>query len=89
MENPFVLSMGFHDGARVANYPYDDFYSKKYSDKPRVPDHGTISKSPDHKTMVHLAKTYANLNPTYLNKSEDCTDENTQFPGGITNGAEW
>ena len=89
MENPFVLSMGLHDGARVANYPYDDFYEKQYAENIRVPNNGKISPSPDHKTMVHLAKTYAKRNPSFLSKSEDCKDDNTQFPGGITNGAEW
>ena len=24
LENPFVLSISFHNGALVANYPYDD-----------------------------------------------------------------
>ena len=27
VENPFVLSMNLHDGATVACYPFDDFYS--------------------------------------------------------------
>ena len=27
IENPFVLSMNLHDGATVACYPFDDFYS--------------------------------------------------------------
>ena len=51
---------------------------------------GVNSTTPDHETMVHLAQTYANLNPSYLKKSEDCrTLEIDQYPGGIKNGADW
>ena len=36
MKNPFVLSMGFHDGARVAAYPYDTFDTLQKPNKPIV-----------------------------------------------------
>merc|ERR1711962_875417 len=48
--NPFVLSANLHDGAVVANYPWDD------SDLPP----GKESKTPDDNTFKALAEVYAN-----------------------------
>ena len=50
LENPFALSINYHDGAVVANYPYDD------SDAPE----GQVSPTPDNELFVHLSKIYAN-----------------------------
>ena len=86
IENPFVLSMNFHDGATVANYPFDDFYSKADALKSRFTE-GKISKSPDHGLMVHLAREYARRNPKMFN--EVSCDGMRPFKDGITNGAEW
>ena len=85
LHNPFVLSMNLHDGATVASYPFDDFYSKNDKDGARITS-GKISKSPDHEVMIHLAKSYANLNPV-MKHGNNCPDES--FPNGIVNGAEW
>ena len=49
LDNPFMLSVNFHDGAVVANYPYDD--SDGFS--------GSISETPDNDKYIELAKTYA------------------------------
>ena len=46
LDNPFVLSINFHDGAVVANYPYDD------SDGPE----GEESPTPDDKLFKLLAR---------------------------------
>ena len=77
LDNPFVLSINFHDGAVVANYPYDD------SDAPP----GQKSKTDDDAVFVDLAKTYANHHK-YMHKGVGiCGQDN--FTGGIVNGAVW
>lgn len=74
---PFVLSANFHDGAVVANYPWDD------SDEPD----GVQSLTPDDATFRALASLYADSHATMAKGKGLC--HNDSFPGGITNGAEW
>ena len=74
---PFVLSANFHDGAVVANYPYDDSHSVS----------GVKSPTPDDQTFIALSSVYANNHRTMSQGSGLCQNDN--FPGGITNGAEW
>ena len=57
LKNPFVLSANFHDGAVLANYPYDDYRSSASRRR------GGVSVTPDHDVFVHLAKTYASNHP--------------------------
>ena len=78
LANPFVLSINFHDGTVVANYPYDD------SDGPPT---GHKSVTDDDQVFIDLAQTYANHHATMHKGTGLCDNDN--FPGGITNGAEW
>lgn len=87
MDAPFVLSLNLHDGAVVANYPYDDFYEEKDRKKPHVKQ-GVISKTPDHELVTFLATTYAEKNPRMLSEPK-CPDTDETFKDGITNGAQW
>ena len=77
LENPFVLSINFHDGAVVANYPYDD------SDAPE----GQISPTPDNELFGHLSNIYSSNHEDMHKGVGLCNGDN--FPRGITNGAEW
>ena len=77
LDNPFVLSINFHDGAVVSNYPFDDSAFSK----------GVISPTPDHKLFKHLATIYASNHEDMFHGVGLCNNDN--FPGGITNGAEW
>lgn len=77
LNNPFVLSINFHDGAIVANYPYDD------SDAPNK----QVSKTPDHEVFKDLATIYANNHNIMHIGVGICESDN--FTNGITNGAEW
>lgn len=77
MNNPFVLSANLHDGAVVANYPWDD------SDGPD----GQESVSPDDSTFRALAEVYSQAHSIMHQGTGICHDDN--FPGGITNGAKW
>lgn len=49
--NPFVLSANLHNGALVANYPYDS--TKDH--------HRGVNLSPDNAVFERLAHTYANV----------------------------
>ncbi|TRY61803.1 hypothetical protein TCAL_17225 [Tigriopus californicus] len=77
LDNPFVLSINFHDGAVVANYPYDD--SRSQSNGP--------SLTPDNEFFKHLALVYARNHGFMYKGSGLC--ESDSFPNGITNGADW
>ena len=77
--NPFVLSANLHAGAVVANYPFDD--------SPRHITSGFYSAAPDDRTFKYLAETYSR-NHREMHKNVRCT-RSDNFPGGITNGAEW
>merc|ERR1719228_1669541 len=74
---PFVLSANFHDGAVVANYPWDDSHGPEREK----------SISPDDATFVSLASLYATKHANMYQGVGLCHEDN--FPGGITNGAEW
>ena len=50
LNNKFVLSMNFHCGALVVNYPYDAYYFGEAH---------PIASSPDHDVFVSLASAYA------------------------------
>ncbi|CAH1132734.1 unnamed protein product [Ceutorhynchus assimilis] len=78
---PFVLSANLHNGALVANYPFDD-------SPPGTPIN-TENPSPDNKLFKYLASTYSKAHRT-MHNGEPCPmfpDE--VFKGGITNGAKW
>jgi len=49
MDSPFVLSINFHDGTQVVNYPYDEYLNIN----------GQMnSRTPDHELFKSLALTY-------------------------------
>jgi len=77
LSQPFVLSANFHDGAVVANYPYDDSHQRN----------GIKSLTPDDSTFVSLSRLYASNHRTMHQGTGLCDQDN--FPEGITNGAEW
>ncbi|KAL4436066.1 hypothetical protein ABPG77_005514 [Micractinium sp. CCAP 211/92] len=70
----FVASASMHEGALVANYPWDG-----------TPDETTRYEAcPDDDTFRHLAALYASTHQTMA------LANNTEFPhGGTTNGAAW
>uniref|UniRef100_A0A914WXU1 Peptidase M14 carboxypeptidase A domain-containing protein n=1 Tax=Plectus sambesii TaxID=2011161 RepID=A0A914WXU1_9BILA len=79
---PFVLSVNFHGGSLVANYPYDD--SNTGQD-------GIYSPSPDNAVFVKLAYAYARAHPTMWKTGRRCglASNGDAFLNGITNGAGW
>uniref|UniRef100_A0A7E4VVU3 Peptidase_M14 domain-containing protein n=1 Tax=Panagrellus redivivus TaxID=6233 RepID=A0A7E4VVU3_PANRE len=73
---PFVLSANLHGGTSIVNYPFDDSQFGK-------------SKTGDHDVFVKLAYSYARAHPSMWKKGLRCTEEFSDPPKGITNGAEW
>ncbi|XP_076253987.1 carboxypeptidase D svr [Rhynchophorus ferrugineus] len=78
---PFVLSANLHNGALVANYPYDD-------NPPNVPENNE-NPSPDNALFKYLASTYSNAHRTMHDGKPCPMFPNEHFQGGITNGAKW
>ena len=76
--NPFVLSANLHNGALVANYPYDNTATQD----------SVYSDSPDDSIFRQLAKTYSFAHDT-MHLGEPCFEGDDTFKDGITNGAEW
>ncbi|KAJ9509523.1 hypothetical protein QJQ45_001970 [Haematococcus lacustris] len=72
----FVASLAIHEGALVANYPWDG-----YADGDLNIRH-TKHTCPDNAAFVLLATAYAKKHTTMA-------VNNKEFPSGITNGAEW
>lgn len=80
LDYPFVLSVNFHDGAVLANYPFDDYHNK--------PDRLGPNATPDNDVFLHLAFTYTKNHATMNNGTEDCGQWGP-FENATTNGAEW
>lgn len=55
LSEPFVLSANLHNGAMVANYPFDDNENTVS---------GKENPTPDNNVFQYLAHTYANVGTT-------------------------
>lgn len=75
---PFVLSANLHNGALVANYPYDN----------SLTGYVVETLSPDDDVFRQLALAYASANPQ-MTKGDPCPGDSKGFLHGITNGAAW
>ncbi|KAI8486149.1 hypothetical protein Bbelb_360490 [Branchiostoma belcheri] len=77
--HPFVLSANLHDGALLANYPYDQSKDGSWQ---------SYARSPDDAIFRQLASAYADAHRTM---AESGCDSGSDFSsqGGITNGAAW
>ncbi|XP_025831012.1 carboxypeptidase D [Agrilus planipennis] len=77
LSEPFVLSANLHNGALVANYPFDDGRW------------GKASPSPDDAVFRYLASVYSNAHRTMHNGVACPQFPKEHFKEGITNGNEW
>lgn len=77
-EYPFVLSANLHNGALVANYPYDNSYT----------GHSVYTYSPDDDIFRQLALSYSEAHST-MHLGHPCPGDRSGFKDGITNGADW
>jgi carboxypeptidase D len=77
-EYPFVLSANLHNGALVANYPYDNSKS----------GNNVYTASPDDDIFRQVSLAYSEAHPT-MHLGLPCPGDLTGFTDGITNGAAW
>lgn len=74
----FVLSANLHNGALVANYPYDNSRSGR----------SVYTSSPDDDIFRQVSLAYSYGHET-MHLGEPCPTDSAGFPNGITNGADW
>ena len=77
-EYPFVLSANLHNGALVANYPYDDTQSGR----------SVYAASPDDDIFRQVSFAYSSAHAT-MHLGNPCPGDSYGFSNGITNGAAW
>ena len=77
-EYPFVLSANLHNGALVANYPYDNSRSGQ----------SVYTACPDDDIFRQVSLTYSYAHPT-MHLGHPCPGDREGFHDGITNGAAW
>ena len=75
---PFVLSANLHNGALVANFPFDNSES----------GHSTYTKCPDDDIFRQVSQTYSNAHPS-MHLGKPCPRDRDHFFTGVTNGAAW
>jgi len=78
LDNPFVLSISFHDGRVMINYPWDDSPAAVEGEKAICPDDDVFSE---------LAALYSDNHPFMW--TGKCLCHSETFDKGISNGAEW
>ena len=88
LNNPFVLSINFHDGAVVANYPWDDRNTRPWERSSLFQEDDGGNYTPDHEEFKSLATLYANQHDNMHRGSASCVD-GEKFEDGITNGVDW
>ncbi|KAG0428349.1 hypothetical protein HPB47_024666, partial [Ixodes persulcatus] len=76
---PFVLSANFHGGAKVANYPFDNFPNAVFHQD-------EASLTPDDDVFKQIASVYS-FNHANMYLGTPCSGQS--FPNGTTNGAAW
>ena len=81
-EYPFVLSANLHNGALVANYPYD---STDKESRPRPP---SLTRCPDDDIFQQVSLAYSRAHPR-MHLGQPCPYDRDSFKDGITNGAKW
>ena len=89
MDSPWVLSINFHDGAVVANYPWDDKDTRPWEKSAlfRAPASGhNPNYTPDHEEFLSLAENYAAQHATMASGAIRLCES---FPRGVTNGVDW